>query len=208
LPPKELELTEDQIVDLVEETIAEHRNGKPLDQLDVDEIDRLLEDDMDDDRVLEQYRQKRMNEMRQMNRERQFGEMHEISKPDFIREVTEASKKCWVVVFLYKQGLDECRVMERLLRELARQYAQCKFVSIVGDRCIEGYPDRNLPTLLIYGQGDLRKQQVGAQQLGGLAMTRERLERFLMNVGAINTPTAADADAENSYSDEDTNDDD
>ena len=31
-----------------------------------------------------------------------FGQLIQISKPDFIREVTEASQEVWVVVHLFK----------------------------------------------------------------------------------------------------------
>lgn len=196
---------------MMEQTIAENRNGQPpLHELEVDEIDRLLEEDMDDDRILEQYRQKRLAEMRETKSagHHRFGEIREISKPDFVREVTEASQKCWVVVFLYKSGLPECQIMEALLRQLASSHPLTKFLSIIGDRCIEGYPDRNLPTLLIYGKGDLQKQLVGTSQFGGMAgMSRQRLEKFLSDCGAIELSTNrqrnTNHDTASSSSDED-----
>lgn len=47
-------------------------------------------------------RHKRMMEMQAQAAKEKFGEVKEISKPDFIKEVTEASKECYVVVHLYK----------------------------------------------------------------------------------------------------------
>lgn len=47
-------------------------------------------------------RHKRMMEMQAQAAKEKYGEVKEISKPDFIREVTEASKECYVVVHLYK----------------------------------------------------------------------------------------------------------
>lgn len=47
-------------------------------------------------------RHKRMMEMQAQAAKEKFGEVTEISKPDFIREVTEASKEHYVVVHLYK----------------------------------------------------------------------------------------------------------
>lgn len=41
-----------------------------------------------------------------------FGEVYEISKADWVREVTEASNSAWVVAHLYEDGIVECRVME------------------------------------------------------------------------------------------------
>ena len=61
--------------------------------------------------------------------------------------------------------------MEQHLLSLSTQYAHTtKFVKIIGDECIANYPDRNLPTLLIYIDGDLRVQQVGVARLGGMGM--------------------------------------
>jgi hypothetical protein len=52
------------------------------------------------------------------------------------------------------------------LTTLAAKYKATKFVKIVGDHCIPDYPDKNLPTLLIYGNGDLQQQLVGLSKLG------------------------------------------
>jgi hypothetical protein len=35
-----------------------------------------------------------------------FGSVVEIGQTDFVRQVTEASRDIWVVVFMYKQGCD------------------------------------------------------------------------------------------------------
>lgn len=41
-----------------------------------------------------------------------FGELYEISKADWVREVTDGSKGACVVAHLYEDGIVECRVME------------------------------------------------------------------------------------------------
>lgn len=41
-----------------------------------------------------------------------FGELYEISKADWVREVTDASNSACVVAHLYEDGIVECRVME------------------------------------------------------------------------------------------------
>lgn len=144
-----------------------------------------------------------------------------ITKTEFVGEVTEASRSIPVVAFLYKaeyananwtittvvlkfRSLPACRLMEQYLLDLASKYSgRTKFVKIIGNECIPGYPDRNLPTLLIYINGDLRVQQVGIERLGGMAMQQSGkcsyftisfiflspfsldLERFLIKVGAV-----------------------
>jgi hypothetical protein len=42
-----------------------------------------------------------------------------------------------------------------------------KILKIPGDQCIEGYPDRLMPTLLVYGPKEYRSQLVGLAELGG-----------------------------------------
>lgn len=63
--------------------------------------------------------------------------------------------------------------MNEHLRTLAQRYRATKFLNIVGDQCIPNYPDRNQPTLLVYGEGDIKANMVGAQHFGGMGMTVE-----------------------------------
>jgi len=35
------------------------------------------------------------------------------------------------------------------------------------DMCIEGYPERNTPTILVYRDGDIKKQIVTLKELAG-----------------------------------------
>lgn len=57
----------------------------------------LSEDD--DDEILQKYREERL---KQLKSER-FGGLYTIEKRDFIREVTEASKDCFIIVFLHQE---------------------------------------------------------------------------------------------------------
>lgn len=53
-----------------------------------------------------------MAEMKAKAAAAKFGEVYEISKADWVREVTDASKTFIVVAHLYEDGIVECRVME------------------------------------------------------------------------------------------------
>jgi len=48
------------------------------------------------------YRQKRMAEMREFQSKSRFGTVGPLTKPDFLKEVTEASATTWVFVHLFK----------------------------------------------------------------------------------------------------------
>ena len=54
-----------------------------------------------------------------------------------------------------------------LLERLAAKFCDVKFVAIPHDDCIPGYPDANLPTLLLYRDDDLLGQRVGTAPYGG-----------------------------------------
>lgn len=69
--------------------------------------------------------------------------------------------------------------MNAHLATLSEKHKATKFVKILGDQCIPNYPDKNLPTLLIYGYGDLQQQLVGLSQLGGMNMNVQGIFLFL-----------------------------
>ncbi|CAG8434496.1 10534_t:CDS:2 [Funneliformis caledonium] len=181
LPPIEGP-TEEEIFEEMDKVIRENQD-KHLEDKTLDELDEL--EDEEDDRVLMEYRQKRIAEMKVEASGEKFGQVIHISKPDFIKEVTEASKEVWVVVHLFNEPIPECKLMNRHLSTLAEKYKAIKFVKIIGDQCIPNYPDRNLPTLLIYGYGDLKVQLVGISQLGGMNVTPQALENYLISIGVI-----------------------
>lgn len=49
--------------------------------------------DSDDERMFEDYRRRRMEQMKQEERKGLYGSMEPLSREDFVREVTEGSKK-------------------------------------------------------------------------------------------------------------------
>lgn len=61
-----------------------------------DQLSTLLEADnldSDDERMFEDYRRRRMEQMKQEERKGLYGSMEPLSREDFVREVTEGSKK-------------------------------------------------------------------------------------------------------------------
>ncbi|RMJ20373.1 phosducin family, partial [Aspergillus sp. HF37] len=52
------------------------------------------------------------------------------------------------------------------------------------DLCIEGYPEKNTPTILVYKDGDIKRQIVTLAQLNGVRTGLRDLERLLVEVGA------------------------
>ncbi|KAK3078330.1 hypothetical protein LTS18_007784 [Coniosporium uncinatum] len=51
--------------------------------------------------------------------------------------------------------------------------------------CIEGYPDKNTPTVLVYKDGDIQRQIVTLSQMKGPKTSIEDVEQLLVSVGAV-----------------------
>ncbi|PLN75444.1 thioredoxin-like protein, partial [Aspergillus taichungensis] len=138
-----------------------------LEDKDLDELDEL--EDEEDEAFLEQYRQKRFAELSTLQKTSVHNQVYPLQKVDYGREVTEASSKTFVLVNLTSSASQnvESRLLTELWRQLAQKYGDLKFCQIRADMCIEGYPDRNTPTILVYKDGEIRKQLVTLRELGG-----------------------------------------
>ncbi|PRQ44255.1 putative thioredoxin-like protein [Rosa chinensis] len=153
-------------------TPAEDEASLPKDKSWIDDkTEQDLEDleddpDLDDDRFLEEYRRKRLSELREAAKVARFGSVVPISGSDFVREVSQAPPDVWVVVILYKEGIAECGLLMQCLEDLATKYPATKFVKIISTDCIPNYPDRNLPTLLVYNSGAVKANHVGLRSFG------------------------------------------
>lgn len=145
-----------------------------IDDKNADELEDLEDDpDLDDDRFLEEYRKKRLAEMREAVKVARFGSVMPISGSDFVREVSQAPADVWVIVFLYKDGVPDCGVLLKCLEELATRYPAMKFVKIISTECIPKYPDANLPTILVYNNSAVKGTYVGLHHFGSRKCTPE-----------------------------------
>lgn len=125
---------------------------------------------------------------------REVTEASKVDDRDEDDDEEDETKGTGVVCFLYKEGYGAHFVYSSLLRHqvaysflprrnhapsvrlaeqlrtLAARYPRTKFTSIVGDKCIPNYPDRMLPTLILYRNGEIKEQLVawGTKQEGTL----------------------------------------
>ncbi|UNI13660.1 Proteolipid protein 2, variant 2 [Purpureocillium takamizusanense] len=173
---------------MIEEAILEGRrlaHENRLEGKDLDELDEL--EDLEDEDFLNQYKQKRMAELNSLQKKAIHGSVYPISKPDYQREVTEASKKGPVFVNLTaSMGTNvESRALSELWRQAAREYGDIKFCEIRANQAIENYPDRNCPTILVYKNGDIVKQVVTLMTLGGVRTNMQQIDNLLVEAGAV-----------------------
>ncbi|KAJ3001747.1 hypothetical protein HKX48_002724 [Thoreauomyces humboldtii] len=202
IEPLEAQVTEEDIEAMMDKVIASKYGDKDIEDRTLDELDEL--EDEEDDRVLESYRRQRMAEMNAASKLEKYGSVTQIQKIDYTVEVTEASKDTWVVVHLFQDGVPACKLLNAILDRVAARYRATKFLRIVATQCIPDYPDRNTPTLLVYGEGDLKRNLVGIENLGGKSTTVDHIEKMLKMIGAISdSPLTAGREDRDSGDDDD-----
>ncbi|KAK4155326.1 Phosducin-like protein 2 [Chaetomidium leptoderma] len=174
---------------LIEEAILEGRRLAHENRLEGKDLSDLSDlEDEEDEAFLEQYRQKRMRELSALEQKSVHGSVYPLSKPDYAREVTDASQRGVVLVNLTSAqggGNVESRVLSQLWRQAAHEYGDVKFCEMRADKAIEGYPERNCPTILVYDKGDIVKQVVTLATVGGVRMGMLHLDKILVEVGAV-----------------------
>lgn len=176
-----------------------------MDQLDsVEELEALEDaDGVQDDRFLEAYRRRRLQELKgEMAGEDDFESGDDgddgggvvpgrsatqnshyfgtsvvhITSSEFIAEVTNAPSSSYVVCHLYKDSHEECAILNQCLDELATRYTGTKFVKIVSTQCVPDFDDGFLPAVLLYRGGKCLKQVVQAIRMwGGKETSVERV---------------------------------
>ena len=94
--------------------------------------------------------------------------------------MTEVSKKSYVAVLLVSShgANDESRLLIEMWRRLARQFGDVKFCQMQANLCIEGYPNRLTPTILIYKDEEIKRQIVTLKELRGLSTTAQGTNIF------------------------------
>ncbi|CUS08018.1 unnamed protein product [Tuber aestivum] len=159
-PPSPTPMIEEAILHAQELARENRLEGKDLDELDE------LEDE-EDEEFLAIYKQKRLAELSTLSQKSVHGRVYHLQKPDYSRDVTEASKEYAVLVNMTSSN-PESRLLSALWRQAAEKFADVKFCEIAAGMCIEGYPDANCPTILVYRNEDIAEQVVRLGRLRGM----------------------------------------
>jgi hypothetical protein len=185
--PKEKEFTEDEIVNMVETAVQKQmKQGKDYSEMTLDEIEAL--EDEEDEKIVNQYRQQRLEEMKNDLARARFGDVREITAQDYVQEVNKAGEGINVVLHLYQHNLPICKLLNEYMQHLAAKFPQTKFLKSISTLCIPNYPDRNLPTVFVYREGNLVKQWIKPDPftpVPGAFLTQEEFEWMLHEAGAI-----------------------
>lgn len=176
---------------MVEQTIQQKtKDGKAIDEMDLDELDEL--EDSEDEAVLADYRAKRIAEMQALASKARFGAVGEISGQDYVNEVNKAGEGIWVVLHLYARGVPFCALINQHFNALAPKYPATKFLKSIATTCIPNYPERNVPSIFVYFEGQMKRQFIGEVDLRGPNVKLEELEYLLGREGAITTDITED----------------
>ncbi|QLQ79518.1 hypothetical protein HG537_0C01650 [Torulaspora globosa] len=190
-----------QLEEALAEAIAKQHENR-LEGKDISDLEELEDDE--DEEFLELYKRKRLAEIAKLQQRSKFGQVYEINKPEYSKEITEASmgsvvkteddkeedsksqtEGVYVFVHLALESKLQSRLLSHLFRQLAPKFREIKFVEITANRAIENYPEANCPTLLVYYKGDVIKNMITLLELGGNDTKIADLEALMVKVGAI-----------------------
>lgn len=101
--------------------------------------------------------------------------------------MNKAGEEIWVILHLYAKGVPLCSLLNQYFTELAVKFPTVKFLRSIAQTCIPNFPEKNLPAIFIYNNGQMKKQFAGAAELRGTNLTKDELEFMLGRTGAINT---------------------
>jgi len=188
--PKENEITEDEIMAIMDKAIKDKSGVKDMEDMTLDELDEL--EDEEEERILEQYRAERMAQIRNIQAKSNYGDMREISADDYVAQVNNAGEGVWVVLHLYKQGIPLCALINQYLVAMAARFPTVKFLRSISTTCIPNYPDQNLPTCFVYFEGQLKASLAGPQHFRGMNMTADEFEFIISKTGAIQSEIKKD----------------
>jgi hypothetical protein len=83
-----------------------------------------------------------------------------------------------------------CTLINQHLAELARKFPQAKFLKSISTTCIPNYPDRNLPTVFVYHEGEMKAQFIGPLVFGGMNLKADGRTRESESVSVSESESA------------------
>ncbi len=118
---------------------------------------------------LDMLRRLRLEKMRAQTTFRTYGSVVDRPKRrEFDELVKDASADGTIVVVeLCREDLERSNKCTLTFKRVARRRVGCKFVRYVANECIENWPSKNIPALIVYCEGNmLDKPIVGPREVG------------------------------------------
>ena len=122
-------------------------------QLEQESTFTLSEEVDADAQFMAEYRRKRLLELSGQTSGPTFGSVQELNVDSYVDVVDGQQKDVVVVVHLYQQGVQACRLVNTFLDRLASSYRQVKFTKIIATEADKEFDLIALPALLVYQNG-------------------------------------------------------
>ena len=150
-------------------------------------------DSDDDSGVLKVYRDKRLQELKEIAAKPKYGSILHITKEDYVREINDAPKDVFVVLVLYQDYLEYSVMLVNILTEIAKKNIFVKFVKSIATKTIPDFSDDHWPGVLIYKNGEIVHQLIPAlQEFGGIKICKPIVEYVLAKKGIIESELEED----------------
>lgn len=118
-----------------------------------------LEAELLDDQFLLEYQRKRMEEMlNKFESQSHFGKLIYLKDGDeFLSCIDQEDQRVTIIIHIYENEIEACRVMNDRLSELCKIYTNTKFCAIKGSQAgvSSQFKKFGVPALLVYKQGSL-----------------------------------------------------
>ena len=146
----------------------------------------LLE--LESDQFLQQYREKRLREMRAAaarsgQTAQRFGSLLHLSASTFIPAVDNEQPSVYVVVHISDDSVEACSAMNGCLTYLASEYTQAKFCCLPSSDAPVScqFKSEGVPALLVYRGGELIGNFIRVSDQLGEDFYASELEKFLVD---------------------------
>lgn len=100
---------------------------------------------------------------------------------DFIVFILIFGPSCNKHVCFFSCSIQECALINQYMRQLATKFPYTKFIKAIAQTCIPNFPERNLPSVFVYFEGDMKKQFIGATELRGTSLTLDGRFQWSLN---------------------------
>lgn len=148
-------------------------------------LERAVEDDDEDEDILAELRRRRMEQLKCAAAEPRFGNVRRITRGEYVAEVTNAPRGTPVILLLFEEGHTGCGAVLKATAALATKFPKVKFLFIKSTEAISGFPAQQLPAVLLYYNGNMRRQVTGVNTLGGTDATPDKAEALLAMFGFL-----------------------
>ncbi|CAI8012343.1 Phosducin-like protein [Geodia barretti] len=148
----------------------------------------LEEGALDQDPFVQQYRARRMEEMKAQaklgNSQRMmFGNLIEIRGSKIDNVVETAPPQTFIVIHIYDEMIGECQLLNKCLTRLAKQYTTVKFCRVqshqLNSHLSSEFLETALPAMLVYQGGHLVGNLLRVTQTLKDEFTEEDVEMYL-----------------------------